>query len=207
MHFKASLLFSPLAWLPDDQRVSITQALCFLWTQVWSPLLLHIVALSVHYTQELTEINMFVGPNSLITRLNCISALSWIFRKLGWLNEFIFWVISHWRIFSDQGKLMKISHLFYSSWFYLKLSLKRDCYWSVAKLWPSLCDPMNPVLGSPIFHCFPEFAQTNVHWVGDTIQPSHPLMPSSPPTLNLSQYQDVLQWVSFLHHMAKVLEL
>ena len=31
-------------------------------------------------------------------------------------------------------------------------------------------------------------AQTHTHWVDDTIQPSHPL-PSSPPTLNLSQHQ------------------
>ena len=30
-----------------------------------------------------------------------------------------------------------------------------------------------------------EFAQTHVHWVGDAIQPSHPLLPPSPPALNL----------------------
>ena len=34
-----------------------------------------------------------------------------------------------------------------------------------------------------------EFAQIHVHWVGDTIQPSHPLWPPSPPALNLSQSQ------------------
>ena len=34
-----------------------------------------------------------------------------------------------------------------------------------------------------------EFAQTHVHWVGDAIQPSYPLLPPSPPALNLSQYQ------------------
>ena len=40
-----------------------------------------------------------------------------------------------------------------------------------------------------------EFAQTQVHWVSDAIQPSHPLSPPSP-ALNLSQYQDLFQWVS-----------
>ena len=30
---------------------------------------------------------------------------------------------------------------------------------------------------SPVFLYLPEFAQTHVHWVGDTIQPSHPLLP------------------------------
>ena len=32
--------------------------------------------------------------------------------------------------------------------------------------------------GIPVLHYLPEFAQTHVHWVGDAIQPSHPL--SSP---------------------------
>ena len=35
----------------------------------------------------------------------------------------------------------------------------------------------------------PEFAQTHVHGVGDALQPSHPLLPSSPPALKLSQHQ------------------
>ena len=42
----------------------------------------------------------------------------------------------------------------------------------------------------------PEFTQTHVHWVGVAIQPSHPLLSSSPPALNLSQHQGLFQWVS-----------
>ena len=38
-------------------------------------------------------------------------------------------------------------------------------------------------------HQLPEFTQTIVHWVSDTIQQSHPLSSPSPPTLNLSQHQ------------------
>ena len=38
--------------------------------------------------------------------------------------------------------------------------------------------------GLPIYHQLPEFTQTHVHWVGDAIQPSHPLLsPSSPPSI------------------------
>ena len=49
--------------------------------------------------------------------------------------------------------------------------------------------------------------QTHVHWVGDAIQPSHPLISSpSPPTFNLSQHQGLLQWVRSSHQVAKVLE-
>ena len=45
-----------------------------------------------------------------------------------------------------------------------------------------LCDPINcSTPGFPDFHCLPKLAQTNVHWVNDAIQPSHPLPPPSPP--------------------------
>ena len=43
--------------------------------------------------------------------------------------------------------------------------------------------------GFPVHHQLPENAQTHVHWVGDTIQPSHPLSSPSPPAFNLSQHQ------------------
>ena len=61
--------------------------------------------------------------------------------------------------------------------------------------------------GFLVFHYLLEFAQTQVHWVGDTIQPSHPLWPPSPPALSLSQHQGLFQWVSSFHQVAKVLEL
>ena len=52
-----------------------------------------------------------------------------------------------------------------------------------------------------------EFAQVHVHWIGDAIQPSHPLSPSSPSAFHLSQHQGLFQWVNCLHQVAKVLEL
>ena len=39
----------------------------------------------------------------------------------------------------------------------------------------------------------PELAQTHVHQVDEAIQPSHPLLPPSPPALNLSQHQGPFQ--------------
>ena len=45
-----------------------------------------------------------------------------------------------------------------------------------------------------------------VHWVSDTIQPSHPLSSPYPPAYNLSQHQGLFQWVSSSHQVAKVLE-
>ena len=72
---------------------------------------------------------------------------------------------------------------------------------------PTLCDPMDcSTPGFPVHHQLLELAQTHVHWVGDAIQPSHPLSSPSPPTFNLSQHQDLFKWVSSLHQVAKVLE-
>ena len=63
------------------------------------------------------------------------------------------------------------------------------CCCSVSKSCLTLCERMNcSTPGFPVLHHLPEFAQTHVHWVGDAIQPSHPLSPPSPPDLNLSQH-------------------
>ena len=43
--------------------------------------------------------------------------------------------------------------------------------------------------GFPVLHHLPEFAQIHVHWIGDAIQPSYPLPPSSPFAFDLSQHQ------------------
>ena len=61
--------------------------------------------------------------------------------------------------------------------------------------------------GFLVLHHPPEFGQTHVCWVNDAIQSSHPLSPPSPSALSLSQHQDLFQWVSSLHQVAKVLEL
>ena len=69
------------------------------------------------------------------------------------------------------------------------------------------CDPMDcSTQGLPVHHQLPEFTQTHVHWVGDAIQPSHPLSSPSPPALNLSQHQGLFKWVSSSHQVTKVLE-
>ena len=57
-----------------------------------------------------------------------------------------------------------------------------------------LCDSMNHSMpGLPVQHELPEFTQTHVHRVSDTIQPSHPLSSPSPPALSLSQHQGLFQ--------------
>ena len=78
---------------------------------------------------------------------------------------------------------------------------------SVAQSCPTLCDPMNHSMpGLPVHHHLPEFTQTHIHWVGDTIQPPHPLSSPSPPAPSPSQHQSLFQWVNSSHEVAKVLE-
>ena len=43
--------------------------------------------------------------------------------------------------------------------------------------------------GFPVHHQLQELAQTHVHWVGDAIQPSLPLLSPSPSAFNLFQHQ------------------
>ena len=70
-----------------------------------------------------------------------------------------------------------------------------------------LCNPRDcSTPGLPVHHQLLEFTQTQVHWVGDTIQPSHPLSSPSPPAFNLSWHQRLFKWISSLHQVAKVLE-
>ena len=56
------------------------------------------------------------------------------------------------------------------------------CCCSVTKSCPTLPDPMDcSTPGFPVPHYLLEFAQVHVHWIGDAIQPSHPLSSPSPP--------------------------
>ena len=71
-----------------------------------------------------------------------------------------------------------------------------SCVWLFATPWTSL--------SSTVFWSLLLF---HVHWVGDAIQPSHPLSPPSPFAFNHSQRESLFQWVGSSHQVAKILEL
>ena len=76
--------------------------------------------------------------------------------------------------------LPSTSSVFFPFWFLL-LSFYSSVQ-SLSCVW--LCDPMNrSTSGLSVHHQLPESAQTHVHWVGDAVQPSHPLSSPSPPAL------------------------
>ena len=61
-----------------------------------------------------------------------------------------------------------VAHKELQSWHY---SLRWCC--SIAQSCPTLCEPMDCSMSAfPVLRYLSEFAQTHVHWVEDTIQPS-----------------------------------
>ena len=79
-----------------------------------------------------------------------------------------------------------------------------DILSSVTQSCPTLCNPMNRSMPDlSVHHQHLEFTQTHVHWVGDAIQPSHPLSSASHPALNLSQHLGLFKRVNSLHQVPK----
>ena len=77
-----------------------------------------------------------------------------------------------------------------------EFSLLQSVQFNHSVMSESLCTMDCSTPGYPVHHQLPELAQTQVHRISDAIQPSHPL--SSPSlAFNLSQHQDLFQWVSF----------
>ena len=65
-----------------------------------------------------------------------------------------------------------------------KYLLKQGCCYSVVQSCLTLFDPRDcSTLGFPVLNHLLELAQTQVHWVSDTIQPSHPCCPILLPSI------------------------
>ena len=77
-------------------------------------------------------------------------------------------------------------------WYHIFFSVQ---FTSVTQSCPTVCNPVNrSTPGLPVHHQLPELTQ--MHRVGDAIQPSHPLSPLSPPSPNPSQHQGLFQSVN-----------
>ena len=89
-------------------------------------------------------------------------------------------------IYLEEKIEIKLSFFCFLSSFHNSAQMPFHC--SIAQACPTLCDPMDCSMPDFFVLChLLEFAQIHVHWVGDAIQLSHPLLSSSPPALNLSQ--------------------
>ena len=99
--------------------------------------------------------------------------------------------IQPWIKALDTGKTLGISHYHHSVHFSSSV-----LSYSLRPHEPQYARPPCP---SPT----PRVHPNHVHWVGDAIQPSHPLLSPSPSALNLPQHQGLFKWVSSLHQVAK----
>ena len=112
-----------------------------------------------------------------------------------------------WKIFTIVKILLSLNRWSFVLFQKLWVQFSSVQFSSVAQSCLTLCDPVNnSTPGLPVHHQLLEFTQTHVYWVGDAIQPSHPLSSPSPPAPNLSQHQGLFQWANSSHEVAKVLE-
>ena len=77
--------------------------------------------------------------------------------------------------------------------------------WNIKKKCCGYCCSVAKVMSDslfPVLQCLLEFAQIYVHWVSDSIQPSHPLLLPSPLAPSCSQHQSLFQWVGSSHQVA-----
>ena len=89
----------------------------------------------------------------------------------------------------------------------LRVKFFKHCCCSVTQSCLTLCYPMEcSTLGLSVPHHLPKFAQVHVDCIGDAIPLSHPLTPSLPSVLSLSQHRELFQWVNCSHQMTKILE-
>ena len=77
------------------------------------------------------------------------------------------------------------------------------CCCSVVQSYPTFCDPIDYSMpGFPVLHCLTIlWAQTHVHWIGDAIQPSHPLSSPSPLAINKYVLRSSLTYITYIEYM------
>ena len=112
-----------------------------------------------------------------------LSELGWCYENTWWARLCLLWISKCKKQTGDDN----IPCQWESFWFS-----------SVVQLCWTLCNPMGcSVPGLPVHHQLLEPTQTHVHWVGDPIQPSHPLSsllfpPSIFPSIRVFSNESVL---------------
>ena len=167
-------------------------------SQIYWQLSNKLLSMSIHRETKLISFCRSVSDDRLVMYYLCW-CLSRV-RQAGY--KFWLWTSYWW----DLNKILGFSTPVFSA-VTMWISISSVQFRSVTQSCPTLCDPMNCSMpGLPVHHQLLEPTQTHVHWVGDAIQPFHPLLSPSPPALNLSQHRGLFKWVSSLHQVAKVLK-
>ena len=141
--------------------------------------------------KSLSHVRLFATPWTAARQGSLSFTVSWNLLKLMSIESAnvcscLIWWDFHWCMF-----------------LYLHMYL-HICCCSVSQACLTLCNPIDcsmPGLSVP-YH-FPKFAQVHFHCIGDAIQLSHSLMPSSPSALDLSQHEGLFSESSVLTRWPK----
>ena len=161
-----------------------------------------------NYTEKL-EISYSGNKNSAVTVVNSLTITqgfkrSYLTPKINGDTKTFTWMFT--AALFIKAKMQQKTQMLLTD----KCIFKMQCIYccSVSQSCKTLCDPKDCSMpGFSVLHHLPELAQIHVHGVGDGIQLSHSLSSTSPPAFNLSQHQNLFQWVTSLHQEAKILEL
>ena len=128
---------------------------------------------------------------ALMAEYLCQTCLSESILQPDWERSVLSFVLSTAKIlFINQ--LFSVKHFFITAFVIGKYGCVCRSVQSVQSLKSclTLYDSMDcSTSGLPVHHQLLELAPTHAHWVGDVIQPAHPLSSPSPPAFNLSQHQ------------------
>ena len=126
-----------------------------------------------------------------------------------WETELTDWLTPYKFILIEFSRFSLLLCNLFFPFYLISCNSSSDCFFcSVIQLCPTVCNPMDGRMpGLPVSHHLPKFPPVHVHCISDAIQPSHPLMTSSPSACNLFQHWELFQWVSYSHQMTKILEL
>ena len=111
-----------------------------------------------------------------------------------------------------QGHRLHLGHNLHSPLMsVLSVDTHSICSWLLSFGHSVMTDVLSPLglqhARLPCPSLFPRVCSNSSSLSHDAIQPSHPLSPSLPPALNLSQHQGLFQWINSSHQIAIVLEL
>ena len=128
------------------------------------------------------------------TRLSDWTELNWMVTRyiLVLVSVCWFWRTLSLSYISVLPNLFGTRDQFYGRQFFYRLGVGMDSGWLKCVIFQfssvqslsrvRLCDPMNhSTPGLPVHHQLPEFPQIHLHWVGDAIEPSHPMSTPSRP--------------------------
>ena len=165
--------------------------LCIRWPKYWS------FSFSISPSKEIPGLISFRMDwlDLLAVQGTLKSLLQHRSSKASMLRHSAFFTVQISHPYMTTGKTIALTRwTFVGKVISLLFNISKLQFSSVAQSCSTLCDHMNCSMpGLPVHHQLLEFTQTHVHRGSDAIQPSHPLLSSSPPAPNPSQHQSLFQ--------------